>query len=103
MLGKKYQLTALDSRKKLLVLESELNRAHLIRELGAVKHEIHSLTERIRSAGAIARLTANVISTLSDSFSNGHDGTHSRRFFTLGNFARAGVGIWKLFRSREPK
>jgi hypothetical protein len=100
MLGKKYRLTMLDSRKKLLVLESELNRAHLIREIGAVKHEIHTLTERIRSAGAIASLTADVISTLSDSFSNGNDRKHQRRFFSLGNFARAGVGIWKLFRSR---
>jgi len=103
MLGKKFQLTALDSRKKLLVLESELNRAHLIREIGAIKNEIHNLSERIRSAGAIATLTADVISTLSDSFSNGGGPKGPRRFFSLGNVARAGVGIWKLFRSRSSK
>jgi hypothetical protein len=103
MLGKKFHLTALDSRKKLLVLESELNRAHLVREIGAVKHEIHNLSERIRSAGAIASMTANVISTLSDSFLNGNSSKGQRRFFSLGNVARAGVGIWKLFRSRSSK
>jgi hypothetical protein len=97
-------MTDLDSRKQLLILESELNRAHLIREIGAVKQEFHALTERIRSAGAIAKMTADVISTLSDSFSNGGSAKpQSRRFFSLGNFARAGVGMWKLFRSGASK
>jgi hypothetical protein len=58
MLRKKPALNSLETRKKLLLVESEINRAELLRELGALKGEISHLKKQARVIGSIASSAA---------------------------------------------
>lgn len=54
MFGKKPGLNPLESRKRLLIAESELNRAQLAGDMAALTTGIRTLTGRAKSFGAIA-------------------------------------------------
>lgn len=58
MSGKTPHLNPLESRKLILVAESELNRAQLGSELAALKAHLRGLTDRARSLGSIASAAA---------------------------------------------
>jgi hypothetical protein len=59
-------MNSLESRKQLLIAESELNRAQLVQEWRVMASEVHSLTSRARSissmASAVATLAAGLAS-----------------------------------------
>jgi hypothetical protein len=55
----------LESRKQLLIAESELNRAQLAQEWRVMRGEVHSLTSRARSIGSIASAAATLVAGLS--------------------------------------
>jgi hypothetical protein len=59
-------MSPLESRKQLLIAESELNRVQLLQELRAMKGEVHSLATQARTissfASAAATLVAGIIS-----------------------------------------
>jgi len=58
-------MKALESRKQLLIAESELNRAHLIHELQTMAADIHALAGEARAIGSIASAVAGLVSGLS--------------------------------------
>jgi hypothetical protein len=103
MPGKRDQLTPLESRKQLLILESELNRTHLLREIQEVKTEVRAATEKLRSASVIARLAADALSSLAGGGANdtAPEKKPAGKFFGLGNLARLTAGIWKVFRAHK--
>lgn len=47
-------MKALESRKQLLIAESELNREQLLQELGTLADEVHSLAHQAKTVGFIA-------------------------------------------------
>jgi hypothetical protein len=47
-------MTALESRKQLLIAESELNRAQLVIEWQSVTGEVHSLTQQAKTVSSMA-------------------------------------------------
>ena len=51
----------LESRKQLLVAESELNRAHLISDLAALKAGVQAVTNRSKSYRSIVTSTAMLL------------------------------------------
>jgi len=55
-------MNPLTSRKQLLIAESELNRAHLVRDLQSIDHNIHALAQQVKSAGSIASLAISLFS-----------------------------------------
>jgi hypothetical protein len=55
----------LESRKQLLIAESELNRAHLIADWQSMGDEVHALTNRAKTMGSLASAAALLISVLS--------------------------------------
>jgi hypothetical protein len=59
-------MSPLESRKQLLIAESELNRAQLIQEWRTMKDEVHSLASQARTissfASAAATLVAGIVS-----------------------------------------
>jgi hypothetical protein len=59
MSGKNPRMNPLKSRKQLLIVESELNRAQLVRDLQTVAGEIHALTCR---AGTISSFVSTAVS-----------------------------------------
>jgi len=58
-------MNALESRKQLLIAESELNRAHLISDWESLAVEVHALTKRAKTMGSLASAATLLISALS--------------------------------------
>jgi hypothetical protein len=55
-------MTPMESRKRLLIAESELNRAQLIVEWQAMAGDVRSIARRAKSISSIALATASLIS-----------------------------------------
>ena len=58
-------MNSLESRKQLLITESELNRAQLVQEWQTMASEVHSLTSQARSISSIASAVAMLVAGLS--------------------------------------
>jgi hypothetical protein len=58
-------MKALESRKQLLIAESELNRASLNLEWQCLVVEVHALRRRVETIGSIAKAAATLVSGLS--------------------------------------
>jgi hypothetical protein len=104
MSRKNPQLTSLETRKQLLLVESELNRVQLLNELRDFKNEIQHLKHQVGAIGFVASLAANLTATFSavgrafshrDEVENGKPSWIS----TLLNGAKAGTSLWFLLRS----
>ena len=57
-------MNSLQSRKQLLIAESELNRAQLVQEWQTMADEVHSLTSQARSISSIASAAASLVAGL---------------------------------------
>jgi hypothetical protein len=57
-------MNPLQSRKKLLIAESELNRAQLVQELETIKDKFHSLANQARTISSLASSAATLIAGL---------------------------------------
>jgi hypothetical protein len=64
MFGKNPRLNPLQSRKQLLLAESDLNRALMLGDLAALKAELGLLTGRARAFGSIASSGAALVAGL---------------------------------------
>jgi hypothetical protein len=104
MSGQESQLTSLETRKQLLLVESELNRAQLINELRDFKHEMHHLKHQVWEFGSITASAAKLASTFS---AIGRAFTHlepdknekSSWISALLEGAKAGMSLWHLLGS----
>ncbi|HEY1717878.1 MAG TPA: hypothetical protein VGH42_06240 [Verrucomicrobiae bacterium] len=99
-------MTPLETRKQLLLVESELNRVQLLNELRALKNEIHHLAHQAGEIGSLVSATAKLASTFSAigrAFSHRDEGEKEKSpwIATLLKGARAGTSLWDLFRSRR--
>jgi hypothetical protein len=64
MSRKNPRLKALESRKQLLIAESELNRTHLVHELQTMAREVHALTRQAKTVSLIASAAASLVAGL---------------------------------------
>jgi hypothetical protein len=64
MFGNIPRLSPLDSRKQLLIAESELNRAQLVGDMAALTAGVRTLTDRAKSFGSIASSAAVLVAGL---------------------------------------
>lgn len=64
MFGKNPHLNPLESRKQLLLAESELNRAQLVVDMAALSADVGALTERAKSLGSLASSAAMLVAGL---------------------------------------
>jgi hypothetical protein len=64
MSGKIPRVNPLKSRRQLLVAESELNRAQLIEEWGAMTAGVRALTDRAKTYGSLASSAALLVAGL---------------------------------------
>jgi hypothetical protein len=104
MPGKNFHLTPLESRKQLLLVESELNRAQLLNELRDFKSEIYHLQDQVQAIGSLASSAAKLATTFSaigNSFTHRDAGEKGKSSWisTLLNGARTGASIWGALRS----
>jgi len=111
MFRKDSQLTPLEIRKKLLLAESELNRAELLKELEDLKGEIHRVSHHVRTIGSVASsaaLLGTVVSIFQRRFSRAKDSNGHEKSPWLSaavDGARVGVSLFlkikSLFRERR--
>ena len=64
MFGKKPRLNPLESRKQLLIAESELNRAQMAGDMAALTAGVRTFTDRAKSFGSIASSAAVLVAGL---------------------------------------
>ena len=64
MSGKNPRRNALESRKRLLIAESELNRAQLVWEVAALRAGVRTLSDRAKSFSSIASSAAALVAGL---------------------------------------
>lgn len=57
-------MNPLEARKQLLIAESEINRAHLVGDLGVLTAAARRLTHRVATWGSIASSTAALAASL---------------------------------------
>ena len=64
MFGKNPRLNPLESRKQLLIAESELNRAQLVQEWQTMADGVRSIADQARTFSSIASAAASLIAGL---------------------------------------
>ncbi len=64
MFGKHPQMNSLASRKQLLIAESELNRAQLVKEMQVLAGEVQALTSQARTVSSLASSATLIIASL---------------------------------------
>jgi hypothetical protein len=104
MAGKKSQLTSLETRKQLLLVESELNRAQLHNELRDFKNEVHVLKNQMQAISSLAASAAKLAATFSaigTAFTHRNPGDNGKSSWisTLLNGARTGASIWSALQT----
>ncbi len=94
-------MKALQSRKQLLIAESELNRAHLIHELETMKEEVHALANQAKTVGSIASAVASLVAGLSSCRHKKPAPAAEKPAWwqTIGKFAGLVSTFWPVFRT----
>jgi hypothetical protein len=103
MFGNHPRVNPLESRKRLLVAESELNRAQLAQEWVAMTAGVRTLTGRVKSFGSIASAAALFMAGLA-AFRRGRSasaGVKSSWVQTALKGAQVAGSLWLAFRRRS--
>jgi len=94
----------LTSRKKLLIAESELNRAQLVQELQTMADKVHSLANQARTISSLASAAATLIAGLASFRQKKESAPAEEKSSWLQTIVK-GAGlvstIWQTFRSQN--
>ena len=103
MSGKSPGLSPLESRKQLLVAESEINRLQMQEEWQAMTGGIHGIARRVKSIRALASAAAAFVAGVS-SFQRGKSADAEARpswFQTALKGVQLAGSVWQEFRARS--
>lgn len=104
MFRKNPRINPLESRKRLLIAESELNRAQMLQEWQAMTEDARSFGARMKSIGSLASAAALVVAGVS-AFRRGKSETAAAAkpswLQTALNGAKLAGSVWLAFRSRR--
>ncbi|MGD1087934.1 MAG: hypothetical protein ABR955_04315 [Verrucomicrobiota bacterium] len=95
-------MNPLESRKQLLIAESELNRTQMVRDMAALTSGVHTLTDRAKSFGSIASSAAVLVATVA-AFQRGKPVdayTKPSWLQAVMKGAKLAGSIWLAFRAR---
>jgi MprA protease rhombosortase-interaction domain-containing protein len=97
-------MNARESRKQLLIAESELNRAHLVHELKLLAGNAHALAERVKTAGSMASAVALLVAGLASFRRRKSTAAGEKPSWWQTVLKGAGVvgSLWSQFRPRDP-
>jgi len=103
MSGKSPRINPLESRKRLLVAESELNRVQLVHEWVAVTAGVHALSDRVKTFGSIASAATLLVAGLASCRrgKSGNAGTKLSWLQTILKSAGLVSTIWLAFRGKS--
>ena len=102
MFGKKSRVNPLESRRQMLIAESELNRAQLLGDMAALNSEFRTLTDRAKALGTLASTAAVLVTGLAAFRLNKSRPADAKLSFLQKCLKGAGVAstLWLAFRSR---
>ena len=104
MSGKTSRMNPLASRKKLLIAESELNRAQLVQELETIKDKFHSLANQARTISSLASAAATLIAGIASLRRKKESAPAAEKPSWLQSIVK-GAGlvstVWQAFRSQS--
>jgi hypothetical protein len=100
MFGKNARVNSLESKKQLLIAESEINRAQLLEDWQTISDEVRDLSNRARSVGSLVSMAALVASSVSAFRQKKSETKHSWVQTTL-KAAQSIGSIWLAWRARE--
>ena len=95
-------MNPLESRKQLLIAESEINRAQLVGDMVAVAAGVRTLTNRAKSFGSIASTAAVLVAGLA-AFQRGKPAPAAEKTSWLQTILKGAdlvSTLWAAFRSR---
>ena len=99
-------MNPLESRKQLLIAESELNRSQLVGNLVALVANVRTFTDRTKSFGAIATSVMTLLTVVA-TFRHGHKAGDAKPGWLPTLLKGAGLisTLWLAFRPRggDPK
>jgi len=93
----------LESRKQLLIVESELNRAQLVQEWQVMRAEVHSLADQVKTIRSMASATAMLVAGLASCRRKKAEPTAEKPSWWRTLLKGAGlVGtFWQTFRAQQ--
>ena len=106
MPGEKTKLTSLETRKQLLLLESDLNRTQFMEAFQDWKDEFHRTREHLTQLGSMASLATKLAATISTArrlFSRPAAGGKKSWLSFLFDGMTAGTSLWYMLRSQRRK
>ena len=104
MFGKEPRLSALETEKRLLIAESELNRERLIAEGRELANGIHGFADRAKSVGTVASAVISLVAGVAV-FNKARKGPADKSswYQKLATGASLASSLWVLYRARRPK
>jgi type II secretory pathway component PulF len=101
-------MTPLETKKQLLLTESELNRAQLIEDLAGMQDEIHRVADQVRplvSLFSSATTLATTFTALRRTWTAQEDRRNGKRSWisSVLHSVQSGAALWQAFRSRPPE
>ncbi|HXT41115.1 MAG TPA: hypothetical protein VN887_13975 [Candidatus Angelobacter sp.] len=102
MFGNNHRINPTESRKQLLIAESELNRAQLVQEWQTMADGVRRFSDRVKSASSLASAAALLVAAVS-AFRRGkfeEAGAKASRWQALLKGAGSISTLWLAFRSR---
>ena len=102
MFGKKSRMNPLESRRQMLIAESERNRAQLLGDMAELTVEVHVLSKRAKSFGTLASSAAVLVTGLAAFRFNKSMPADAKPSFLQRCLKGAGVAstLWLAFHSR---
>jgi hypothetical protein len=103
MSGQKPPLSPLELRKRLLIAESEINRAQLLQEWETMTEGIHGLADRAKTIGSYASVVAALVAGLvAFGRTKGTPAPEKpSRIRSILKVLRLAVSVWLAFRARR--
>jgi hypothetical protein len=101
MFGTEPRVNPLQTRKQLLIAESEINRAAMLDEWHDIADGVRSLTDRVKTVGSLASAATLLVSAFPLRNSERSTGKSSW-FDTIFKGAKLAGSMWLAYRSRRP-
>jgi hypothetical protein len=102
MFGTNHHLNLLEARKRLLIAESELNRAQLVGDMVALAADVRALADRAKFFGSIASSVTSLMAGLASlrRKRSAPAGKKPSWWETLLNGAQLAGSLWSEFRAQ---
>ena len=103
MFGKISRLTPLESRKQLLIVESEINRAHMADDLATLNAQACEFADRAKTIGSIATSAASLVSGLTSFRRDKPSATEAKPTWVQSVLKGAGMvsSLWTALRASK--